>query len=215
MTTVNGDRSTTRFVAHVSEIKSWILDPPSVEEARPPACPCCRSPSCPLVGGLTLHGHGLRERQVRGPEHPWGKPLIRSVLTRRYLCVACGAMIVVGPRGLAPRRLFSTTAVAFAMALFGLCGQSAFAVRRQVSPWSVVGATAASGWGSLKRWARAIRDGQLFGELRRCPAGWSLRQVAARAAAALAARSQNADRSLALAHHAWLGAAQSGRAIVM
>ena len=35
-------------------------------------------------GGLGIHGHGLVERQQRGPPTPDGAPVCRGVLCRRY-----------------------------------------------------------------------------------------------------------------------------------
>ncbi len=60
-------------------------------------------------------------------------------------------------------------------------------VRRPVSPLRVVGATAAAGWASLRRWCRAVRAQQLFTAVRALPADATLREVAARAATTLAA----------------------------
>lgn len=162
-----------------------------------------------------LHGHGVRERQVRGPAAPGERPLERLVLLRRYLCLACGAVIVVGPRGLEPGWLFSGPAIAWALWLFGVAKLTAAEVRRQVSPWATVGATAAAGWATLRRWARAVRDRTLFAIVRRCPAEWSLRQVAARAASTVAALAPPADRALPQDHQVWRGALSLGRAIAM
>ncbi|MEI6226462.1 MAG: hypothetical protein WCS72_17080 [Deltaproteobacteria bacterium] len=94
---------------------------------------------------------------------------------------------MVGPRGILPGRLYAAGAIALALALWGCGGQPARMVRRQVSPFTVVGATAAAGWASLRRWSRAVREGRLFGHVRALPEGASLRQVAARAATTLAA----------------------------
>lgn len=162
-----------------------------------------------------LHGHGFRERQVRGPARPGDKPVERSVSVRRYRCVACGAVVVVGPSELMPGWLFSAPAVAWALWLFGLARQSAARVRSQVSPWSTVGATAAASWATLRRWARAVRERRLFALVRRCPPEWSARQVAARAATTLAALAAPANRALPQDHQVWHGALSVGRAIVM
>ena len=162
-----------------------------------------------------LHGHGLRERQVRGPAGPGQQPIERSVLLRRYLCLGCGAVIVVGPRELVPGWLFSGPAIAWALWLFGVAKQSAAKVRSQVSPWAQVGATAAAGWATLVRWARAVRDRQLFALVRRCPVEWRPRQVAARAATTVAALAAPGDRTLPQGHQVWRGALNVGRAIAM
>lgn len=213
--TVIGDRSLSRFVIHSSEIKSWFHRPPTVEEARPAVCPICGIPSHPPGGGLAIHGHGLRERQAWGPARPGGRSQPLVLKLRRYLCLGCGAVLITGPRGLWPGRLYTAQTIALALVLFGVLDQSPAEVRRQLSPWQVVGATAASGWGSLKRWAKEVQRGALFKGLRRCPDSWSLRQVAQRAGAGLAACSPNPNCGLGIAHHAWLGAAQLGMGITM
>ncbi len=162
-----------------------------------------------------LHGHGVRGRQVRGPVGPDQRPVEASVLLRRYRCLGCGAVIVVGPSDLVPGWLFSGPAIAWALWLFGVTKQSAAKVRSQVSPWAQVGATAAAGWATLRRWARAVRDRRLFALVRRCPREWSPRQVAARAAMTLAALAAPADRALPQGHQVWHGALSVGRAIAM
>jgi hypothetical protein len=111
--------------------------------------------------------------------------------------------------------LFSAPAIAWALALYGLAKVAASEVRRRVSPWTIVGATSAGTWPSLKRWIRAVREGRLFSAVRRCPAGWSPRQVAERVAATLAAIALPADRDQHLDHRVWHGAAQLWRAIAM
>jgi hypothetical protein len=106
---------------------------------------------------------------------------------RRYLCRGCGAVVIVGPREVTARRHYSASAIGWALALFGVARLAAREVRRRVSPWAVVGAAAAAGWQTLRRWARAVRDRALFPRVRASPASFSLRQVAARAATTLAA----------------------------
>ncbi len=136
---------------------------------------------------MGLHGHGLRERHQWGPAEVGGVPALVGILLRRYLCRSCGAVIVVGPRGLVRRRLYSAGAIALALALYGVAGLAPAEVRRRVSPLRIVGATAAAGWASLRRWCRAVRARRLFLAVRALPADATLRQVAARAATTLAA----------------------------
>lgn len=162
-----------------------------------------------------LHGHGLRERQVRGPTGPGEPPREQTVLLRRYLCLQCGAVIVVGPLGLVSGWIYSGPAIAWALWLFGVAKQAAAKVRSQVSPWSMVGATAAAGWASLRRWAQAVRDHRLLALVRCCPLEWSPRQVAARAATTVVALALPSDRGLPQDHQAWRGALNLGRAIAM
>ncbi len=176
-----------------------------MDEVRPGRCPCCAAPSRPAGGLLGLHGHGLRERHQWGPAEPGGTAEVIGVLLRRYLCRSCGAVVAVGPRGIAPGRLYAAGAMALALALWGCGGQPAAVVRRQVSPFTVVGATAAAGWASLRRWSRAVRAGQLFPAVRALPAGARLRQVAARAATTLAACAP-ASGGLPIESAAFLGA---------
>jgi hypothetical protein len=212
---VNEERSNQRFVHSPLEIKDWIARPPTADEARPGSCPCCDTASRPEGAGLMLHGHGVRERQVRGPPDPGEHPVERSILLRRYRCLACGAVIVVGPSGLLRGWLYSGPAIAWALWLFGVAKRAAATVRRQVSPWATVGATAAATWATLRRWARAVRERKLFSIVRRCPAEWSPRQVAARAATTVAALAPPADRVLPADHQVWRGAVTLGRAIAM
>ncbi len=54
---------------------------PSVQEARPGQCPHCEVASRPVGGPLNLHGHGVRDRQLRGPLDPQ----LLSLSLRRYL----------------------------------------------------------------------------------------------------------------------------------
>ncbi len=120
-------------------------------------------------------------------------------------CRACGAVVVVVPRGVLRRRLYSAAAVALAAALYGVAGLAPAEVRAQVSPLRIVGATAASGWASLRRWAGAVRGGRLFPVVRALPADATLREVAARAATTLAAYAPGAS-GLSIESAAFLGA---------
>src|SRR5690348_13799716 len=101
-------------------IKSWIERTPSVDEARPPQCPFCEAVSRPVGEPLGLHGHGLRERQLRGPLGPEQEPQMCVVRVRRYLCRRCGATLTVVPQGVLPRRLFSAAAIGLALCLWGI-----------------------------------------------------------------------------------------------
>jgi len=200
-----GDRNDHRFVHAELDVKRWLVRPPAVDEVRPGRCPCCGVPSRPAGGLLGLHGHGLRERHQWGPADLGGAPGLIGVLLRRSLCRACGAVVAVGPRGIAPGRLYGAGAIALALALWGCSGQPAAAVRRQVSPFTIVGATAAAGWASLRRWSRAVGAGRLFPVVRALPVEARLRQVAARAATTLAACAPAAG-GLSIESGAFLGA---------
>lgn len=181
------DRSPLRIVHSALDLKSWLKKPPGVEEARPGQCPACESPSRPAGGPLGLWGHGQRQRQQRGPLSAEGAPEIVVFAARRYLCRSCGAVLVVVPRGVAPRRHYSASAIALALALWGLLGLPPPQVRERVSPWRVVGAAAARGWATLRRWAAAVRRGVLFAGVRACPPRFTAREVAERAASTLSA----------------------------
>jgi hypothetical protein len=106
------------------------------------------------------------------------------------------------------RRLFSASAIALALALFGVSGQSLRRVRARISPWATVGATSAAGWVSVRRWVKAVTEGRLFA-VRAVPATWTARQVAARAATTLAARAPVGPGTGNLQADAFVGA-QSG-----
>jgi hypothetical protein len=133
-------------------------------------------------------------------------PVLGGIVTRRYRCQPCGAVIAVVPAGVLRRRLYTAGAIALALALYGVIGLAPAEVRARVSPLRIVGATAAGGWASLRRWARAVRRGRLFGGVRAPAETATLRQVAARAATTLAAYAPAAG-GLALDSAAFLGAA--------
>ena len=130
-------------------------------------------------------GHGLVERQVLGPQMAGGRAEALVVKLRRYRCRACKAILMVGPRGLVPRRLYGAGAIALAFAAYGH-GTTGTTARAQTSPSQVVGGSAAERWVTLVRWIDAARRGELFGvtglgELGR-------RSVAAQVVLVLAAR---------------------------
>jgi hypothetical protein len=177
---------------------------PDVEQVRPGQCPCCHAASRPTGAALCVIGHGLRDRQIRGPLAPGERPRLVVVLVRRYLCKACGAVITVVPRGVLARRHFSGSALAMAVALFGLVGESAAEVRRLVSECEVVGDAASAGWATLRRWLASLREGAVFRGLR--AAGGTARAIAERAAAVLVAHAPPAHASAPLHAQAFFGA---------
>lgn len=179
---------------------------PTVDEVRPGRCPSCGASSQAAGSTLGLHGHGLRERQQWGPAELGGAAVMVSILARRYQCQPCGAVIVVVPRGILRRRLYAAGAIAMAQVLWGVAGLAPAEVRRRVSPFAIVGATAAAGWASLRRWSREVCSGRLFPVVRALPAGATLRQIAARAGTTLAAWAPGA-RGLSVDSAAFLGAA--------
>ena len=99
--------------------------------------------------------------------------------------------MTVLPLGVAPRKHFSAPAIALSFALFGLLVLAPEEVRRRVSPWPIVGASARR-WRSLFRWLDEARNGSIFNVARASPPEFSARQVATRVAAALAATATTA-----------------------
>jgi hypothetical protein len=130
-----------------------------------------------------LVGHGLRERQLRGPPSASEAARIRTLLVRRYRCRQCGAVVTVVPRQVLARRHFAAGAIALALFVFGKLGSTATVATTQIGSW----ACGPSAWRTLRRWISAIDAGRLFPCVRGSPSGWSLRQRAERAAMTLAA----------------------------
>lgn len=178
------------------DVNAWQARMPSVEEARPACCPRCQRASRPVGERLGLIGHGMRERQVRGPREPGGAPTTLALDVRRYRCVGCGAVITVLPRGLVPRRHFSRAAIGQALLRYGVMGESRREVRQHTSPWRIVGDAAQAGWAALGRWITALGRGALFGSIRAMPAAFTARQRAERGAMTLAARAPAGAGSL-------------------
>jgi hypothetical protein len=181
------DQSPSRIVYSSLDLKTWLKRPPTVEQARPGQCPVCQAAGRPLGEPLGLWGHGVRMRQQRGPLSPQGPPQTVVIAALRYRCQRCGAVLTVVPLGVVPRRHYAASAIALTMALWGLLMLPVAQVRQRVSPWQVVGASAARGWAMPGRWAAAISRGELFGQVRKSPAQFTRRQVAARAATTLCA----------------------------
>lgn len=202
-----GGQSTFRIVYSELDVKSWAARFPTAAEVRPARCPSCGAESQPAGGCIVLHGHGLRTRDQWGPPEATAEPVIIEVTCRRYACQRCGAVISVVPRGILYRRLYTAAAIALALTLWGIEALAPRDVRARVSPWRTVGATAAGGWASLRRWARAVRAGAVFGHVRASPLGSRLREVAARAATTFAAFAPSSADALPLAARAMLGAA--------
>lgn len=119
-------------------------------------CPCgapSREPGRPLG----LHGHGFRERQVRGPVVPDGPPTTVVLVCRRYRCTTCGAVLFVVPRGVAVRKHYGYAAIAMALTLWLLVGDPVREVRRRVCAWQVTRETTSS-WPTLRRWRGVFGD---------------------------------------------------------
>ncbi len=94
--------------------------------------------------------------------------------------------MTVVPSEVLTKRLYSSGTIAMCMAFFGVCAMSLSAMRTLLSPFAVVGATAATGWSSALRWVDAVRARRLFEAVRAVPAEWSRRKAAERIATTLA-----------------------------
>jgi len=92
----------------------------------------------------------------------------------------------VAPSETLTKRLYTASAIAWALALFGLL-MSPRAIRDLVCPLRIWGTTSAARWQTLLRWSAAAAAGRLFSTVREMPADWSARTVAARVAATLSA----------------------------
>lgn len=193
------------------DLKSWQERLPAAGEVRPGRCPLCHAASRPVGGALVLHGHGTRHRQLWGPPVAGQPPEMLDVEGRRYRCLACGAVIVVVPRPLLARRRYGASAMAYALALWGLALATTAWVRHAVNPARIVGDAAAGTWASLRRWARAVRERRLFPQVPLPAAGSTLRQVAASAAAALAGQAGPASRAWPIEARAFAGGALAAR----
>lgn len=145
-------------------VKQWRSLLPTVDVARPRRCPRCGAAGQPAGAALGILGHGLRTRQMWGPLEAGGLAEACEVVLRRYVCVACAAVLTVGPRGLRRRHLYTAASIALALWLWSQRRWPAKRVRARVSPWRVHGACGAERWRSLLRWAgsreRAARHSQ-------------------------------------------------------
>jgi hypothetical protein len=123
---------------------------------------------------------------------------------RRYRCTKCGATVTVAPRGVVRRRLYPASAIGLALALFGVERASPAAVREAIAPTASTRDPAeGAGWSTLRRWAHEAKAGTLIAEGHGCPATFTLRQAAERAAMTLQALGQ---RGAALLERVWQGA---------
>ncbi len=158
--------SLTRFVATSLSIKQWSLELPAVEAVRPAVCPCCGRASRPTGEPLNLHGHGVRVRSVRGPLDAVGPvPKQRlAVVCRRYQCqwVGCGAIVLVGPRELAPGQCYVGTAILLALFHWAVEGLTHGRVWAKVTGHDPRRLDLPDRWRTLTRWGRAALGGALF-----------------------------------------------------
>jgi hypothetical protein len=119
----------------------------------------CAIASRPPGAALRLVGHGLRERLILGLTALGDQPVEEIVRVRRYRCGDCGAVCEVGPQGVVPRHRYTWPTICLALAMWGQLGRPARAVRDDLSPFQIVGASV-SGWPSLRRWVRRYGVGE-------------------------------------------------------
>ena len=128
-------------------------------------------------------GHGLRTRVVEGPVAVDEAPVFTEIRARRYGCKACGAILIVLPRGVGRGYRFALAAIALGLALWA-SGVPSATVRSKVSTSKMVGASSAARWASLRRWVQCAAA--LFGAV--VDAGGTLRERAGRIAAWVASK---------------------------
>lgn len=135
---------------------------PSCAAARPGRCPGCRGAGQPVGSPLAIVGHGVSRRQVCGPLTFGDGAQQTEIVLRRYRCRACSAILVVGPRGLLPRRWYGGAAIAGAVASYA-AGATTPQVRALTKPAGPTGPSSAERWITLVRWLDAAERGELFG----------------------------------------------------
>jgi hypothetical protein len=115
--------------------------------------------------------------------------------------------MTVVPQETRTHRLYTASAIGWALALFGVGRLSAAVVRARTSPWTILGKTADEGWATLRRWVAAVRGGRLFRCVRASPPDFLARQVAERAATTLAANAPPTGPADEIIERAFAGAA--------
>ncbi|KYF54059.1 hypothetical protein BE08_41625 [Sorangium cellulosum] len=201
------ERSSCRIVQADVDIKRWMTVLPTVDLVRPARCPCCDAAGRPVNGPLVMRGHGLRERLVCGPLEAGGAPQHVTVQARRYRCSACGAIVLVVPRGLLRRRRYSAAAIGWVLARIGLDGATTTVARAEVCPSATLGVAAAERWLAPSRWIEASRRGQLFPRLGRHGAESTRAQIAERTAMQLVGLSPQGSTREPAPYLAFRGAA--------
>lgn len=180
-------RSSLRIVHFPISVKSWTQNPPSVSAVRPSHCPACGAASRPVGEALGLHGHGLRSRLIEHSEGREQRAQLTEVQVRRYACQHCFAIVMSVPSVVLRAMRYSASTIALGLGLWSHGGCSARAVRAAVSSARVLGASAAAGWASLRRWSRAAP--RLFPKLPAGPPATTPRVAAGRVISGLSALS--------------------------
>lgn len=117
---------------------------------------------------------------------PWREASREAVQLRRYVCLRCCSVLVVGPRGLAPRKRYSGAAIGLALALWALTGMPEPKVFERVGVYPLSPTVEVQGWRSLRRWTADAVSGALWPGLCMHVQGSTYRQHAGRIAATLA-----------------------------
>lgn len=126
-----------------------------MDDVRPAHCVACKVASRVVGEPLAVYGHGMSERQIRGPPTIDGTPTTDVIDVRRFECQRCGAVMTVVPREVLRGMLYAASAIGLALYLYGVDDLSARAVRARVSVFPALDAST-PGWPTLRRWiARA------------------------------------------------------------
>ena len=88
--------------------------------------------------------------------------MLREVMVRRYQCQQCRLVMTVTTEALLPRKHYGAGTIGLALWLWSVTRWPAAKVRRALSPRATVGAAAATGWASVKRWASEACLGGLW-----------------------------------------------------
>jgi hypothetical protein len=175
-------------------VNIWAKRLPTVEAVRPACCPACGAASRPVGGRLGLYGDGTRVRTVRHPPDADSPPEDWVLRLRRYRCTACGAVTLVGPRGVLAHRRFTALAIALALLAWIAAGATARAVREEFSPIPFQSLSHVT-WRGMLRWIDAIAAGRLFPCVRGSPPEWSRRQRAERTVSTIRAMAPPTERT--------------------
>ncbi|MBX3276327.1 MAG: hypothetical protein KF729_39100 [Sandaracinaceae bacterium] len=121
----------------------------------------CEAASREPGRSYTVVGHGRRARGIEGPLAPAEEPVDVEVLSRRYRCRACGAILVVVPSGVGRALRYSLSAIAHALALWGYARATAAQARKATSTARARGPSSPEQWSSVRRWTS--RASAIFG----------------------------------------------------
>lgn len=97
--------------------RSWSQRLPAAGVVRPRQCVRCRRGTFE-GGGVWVHSHGVRKRQQLGPVEAGRSFERRVVVARRFRCIrkTCGAVMLVVPTSVTPKKRYSAGAIASAIA---------------------------------------------------------------------------------------------------